>query len=111
MSLLDNELELGKTSFQRKWALCIYCTMPFLALKSEKSCKRCTHFVQYDKNRKHRYMLFFFVTNTVVGIGQSYIASFISQYTNNSTLIMLLLVFFVFVFGSILWKIIKKIDI
>jgi len=111
MSLLDNELELGKTSFQRKWALCKYCTMPFLAFKTEKSCNRCTHFVQYDMNRKHRYMLYFFITNTIIGIGQSYIASFIIRYTKNTAFIVFFLVFFVFVLGSIIWKILKRIDI
>ena len=111
MSLLDSELELQKTSNSKRWALCKYCTMPFLAYKTEKACKRCSHFVQYDSERKHRYMLMFFITNTVVGIGQSYIASFISRYTKNSTITALVLVFFVFVLGSIIWKVIKKIDI
>lgn len=110
MSLLDQEIEQSKSS-NKRWALCKYCTMPFLAFKSEKSCNRCTHFVQYDMNRKHRIMLYFFITNTIIGIGQSYIASFIIRYTKNTAFIVFFLVFFVFVLGSIIWKILKRIDI
>lgn len=110
MGLLDQEIEQIKSS-NKKWALCKYCTMPFLASYKQKSCNRCTHFVQYEKERKHRLMLFFFITNTIIGIGQSYIASFIIRYTKNTSILVFFLVLFVFVSGSIIWKIFKKIDI
>ena len=110
MGLLDSEIENIK-SRNKVWVLCKFCTMPFLAFKDEFACQRCMHFVQYDNEKKHKFMIYYFLTTSLVGVLQSIIATKFIFLSKNTSLLYFILVCTSILVGSILWKIIKRISI
>ena len=110
MGLLDQEITEIKSP-KKTWALCKYCTMPFLAKKSEFSCQRCLHFVQYELDRKHKLIILFFATTSIVGIIQSYLLIFLIRYIKEASILYFILVLFSTSVGSFAWKLLKKLNI
>ncbi len=107
MGLLDNELnKVISGSKKLKWALCMFCRVPFLTVYSSNVCERCEVNLEVYKKLLSRVMLMFILficVNTVVTL---FSIIHLLKHSTNFYAILAVLTFESFIIGYVLWRII-----
>lgn len=107
MGLLDNELnKVISDSKKLKWALCMFCRVPFLTMYSSNVCDRCEVNLEFYKKLLSRVMLMFILficLNTIVTL---FSMIQLIKLSKNFYAIITVLTFESFIIGYVLWRII-----
>lgn len=109
MGLLDDELnQIVSSNTKLRWALCIFCRVPFLTKYKINVCDRCEFNYEFYKKLLSKVMIMFIIfisVNTIVSI---YSILYLFKHFSNIYLILASLSFESFIIGYILWKLMLK---
>ena len=109
MGLLDDELnQIVSSNTKLRWALCIFCRVPFLTKYKTNVCDRCEFNYEFYKKLLSKVMIMFIVFISVNTIVTLYSMIYLYKHISNKYFVLGILSIESFIIGYILWKFMMK---
>lgn len=109
MGLLDEEIQkIISNSNKLKWALCIFCRVPFLTKYQINVCERCKFNLEFYKKLLSKLMIMYILSITANSVITIYSLSMLFKHIKNQYMLASIISIESFIIGYILWKIMLK---